>query len=219
MASPSTLDVLAQELGAVAGRIEREAKLRLDAALSDIARKDAERELRVDRLAHELRERLVGLKDGVAGERGDQGERGLQGDRGERGDPGQNGEAGQPGERGLPGERGADGLPGAAGERGLPGDRGEIGPPGAAGERGLPGEAGQRGECGPPGEPGPPGLAADLGFAPDDVCASVARAVRLLAESVDLQASVAPPDAAKKRKITFERDENNRIVGAEEEAA
>ena len=73
MPAPSYLDALAEELGAVAGRIEREAKLRIDAAVADLGRRDAERELRVERLEKELRDRLATIKDGERGEQGEPG--------------------------------------------------------------------------------------------------------------------------------------------------
>jgi hypothetical protein len=38
MPASSPIDVLAEELGAIAGRIERDSKLRIDAAPSELAR-------------------------------------------------------------------------------------------------------------------------------------------------------------------------------------
>lgn len=46
----SPLEVLSEELGRTAGRIEREARLRIDAAIADVKRIDAERELRLTTL-------------------------------------------------------------------------------------------------------------------------------------------------------------------------
>lgn len=67
MPAHSPIDILAEELGAVAGRIEREAQLRIDAAIADIARRDAERELRMVQLERRMDERLAALKDGAPG--------------------------------------------------------------------------------------------------------------------------------------------------------
>jgi hypothetical protein len=63
----SALERLADELGSVAGEIEREVKLRVDAALADIARREAERELRIVMLERRMEERLASLKDGDPG--------------------------------------------------------------------------------------------------------------------------------------------------------
>lgn len=67
----SPLDVLAQELGAVAGRVEREATLRIDAAISDLRRIDAERELRLARLERAIEDRLATVRDGLPGKDAD----------------------------------------------------------------------------------------------------------------------------------------------------
>lgn len=145
------LDVLAEELGVVAGRIERETSLRLTAAIAEIRQLDAERELRLVRLEQAMGDRLAAIKDGHDGEQGppgregeagppgERGEAGLQGERGLDGLPGERGERGDvgpPGERGEPGERGSDGAPGERGLDGAPGDRGIDGATGEKGERG-----------------------------------------------------------------------------------
>jgi hypothetical protein len=135
------LELLAGELGAVAGRIEREADLRVTAAVADLNRRIAEAELRIATLA-------AGIKDG------DRGEKGLDGERGETGPPG---ERGEPGERGLDGSPGGCGEKGEPGEPGAPGLQGEPGAPGERGLDGLPGPAGASGEKGLDGEPGPAG--------------------------------------------------------------
>ena len=105
----SPLEVVAEELGAIAARIERELKLALAAALAEI--REERSALRADRAEIELNlERLVAaklatLQDGPPGPQGERGERGL------------------PGEAviGPPGEPGPPGPPGAAGEPGVPG--------------------------------------------------------------------------------------------------
>jgi len=109
------LELLAGELGAVAGRIEREADLRVTAAVADLNRRIAEAELRIATLA-------IGIKDGERGERGEPGESIV----------------------GPPGEKGLDGLPGRDGES-IVGPVGPAGPPGESiigprGPAGVPGK-------------------------------------------------------------------------------
>jgi Collagen triple helix repeat (20 copies) len=121
MTMPETpLDLLARELGAITGRMEREDGLRFAALDADLRRQVAELSLRI----LEAEVRAAGVKDG---------------EKGERGEPGIPGESivGPQGERGEPGERGLDGLagpPGAPGEKGLDGTLGPSGPPGAPGK-------------------------------------------------------------------------------------
>ncbi len=62
----SPLEALADELGEVAGQIERDANLRLTAALADLGREAAERELRFAKLERMIEDRLASLKDGGA---------------------------------------------------------------------------------------------------------------------------------------------------------
>ena len=111
----TSLELLAGELGAVAGRIEREADLRVAAAVADLNRRIAEAELRIATLA-------ASIKDGERGDKGEPGEPGV---------PGLQGEPGEGGERGL---EGPAGLAGASGEKGLDGAPGPAGPPGAPGK-------------------------------------------------------------------------------------
>ena len=150
----SALEALAEQLGEVAGSIERDARLRIDAAIADLRRIDAERELRLVNLERAVADRLAAVRDGERGPAGPQGERGEKGDRGE---------AGPPGERGADGLNGADGPAGPQGERGEKGDRGEAGPQGERGADGLngadgpAGPQGERGEKGERGEAGPQG--------------------------------------------------------------
>jgi collagen triple helix repeat protein len=110
------LELLAGELGAVAGRIEREADLRVTAAVADLNRRIAEAELRIATL-------VVGIKDGEKGERGEPGIPGesIVGPQGERGEPGERGLDGLAGPAGAPGEKGLDGAPGPTGPPGAPG--------------------------------------------------------------------------------------------------
>jgi hypothetical protein len=117
----SALEALAEQLGEVAGSIERDARLRIDAAIADLRRIDAERELRLVNLERAVADRLAAVRDGERGPAGPQGERGEKGDRGE---------AGPQGERGADGLNGADGPAGPQGERGEKGERGEAGPQG-----------------------------------------------------------------------------------------
>ncbi len=147
----SPLEVLAEELGSVAGRIERESGLRISAALSDMQRVDAERELRLSRLEQAAQERIANVRDGrdgVPGEKGESGEAGLPGRDGEPGREGPAGRDGRNGETGPAGRDGKDGEPGA------PGKDGEPGKDGADGKDGEPGQPGRDGADGAPGTPG-----------------------------------------------------------------
>lgn len=156
MAGPSPLSALAEELGAVAGRIEREAGLRIGKALADVARviadlerRDAERETRFVRLEQEIRDRMASLRDGRDGAPGKDGRDGLDG---KDGAPGRDGADGAPGRDGAPGKDGApgrDGANGADGKDGAPGADGRDGKDGIDGRDGAPGE---RGPEGPPGK-------------------------------------------------------------------
>ena len=78
-------------------RVERELELKAAALVSDIERRDAERELRMVRMEQSLTERLRTLQDGRDGK---DGEKGLPGENGAVGPPGPPGEAiqGPPGE-------------------------------------------------------------------------------------------------------------------------
>lgn len=154
----SPLDALAEELGAVAARIERELRARFDAMLAELRAEAnavravaSEMELRAVRAerAHadlvaarvaEVRDGRDGV-DGKDGERGVAGRDGPQGPAGEpgvgyKGDRGDQGEAGETGPQGPPGpigERGIDGAPGES-NKGERGDPGQIGPAGAPGK-------------------------------------------------------------------------------------
>ena len=139
----------------------------LRAAIGD--RLDAERK-RMDEFEKSLHqlvvERLGQLRDGMAGDRGEQGPRGEPGEQGKRGNDGQQGPAGpsgKDGEQGPRGEPGEQGPEGKAGEQGPQGPAGVRGDPGAAGERGLDGALGPQGAVGAPGEPGPRGLDGERG--------------------------------------------------------
>jgi hypothetical protein len=118
------LEALAEELGAITGRMEREAGLRLAAIEADFKRQATEIELRM--LAAEVK--AAGIKDGEKGERGDPGEKGPDGATGPQG------ERGEHGERGDPGEKGANGLGGLRGPQGERGDQGADGPVGEPGK-------------------------------------------------------------------------------------
>src|SRR6516225_351002 len=152
--SSSPYDVLADELGKAVGRIEREilsrvtsigreTDLKLASLISDLERREAERELRLVKLELAINERVAALRDGRDGK---DGETGAIGPEGRRGDPGIAGEsiagpqgpAGAQGPAGLRGERGADGLT----VTGPIGPRGEVGPVGLTGEIGPEGPQG-----------------------------------------------------------------------------
>jgi hypothetical protein len=122
-------DVLAEELGAAVGQIEREMDLRWTALRAEVEAKIAGLEaayakatLDYGRTGIEFRDnmaaRLADVKDGEKGEKGDPGEsiQGPAGRDGEKGDPGESiqgppGEKGDPGDtiEGPPGRDGADG--------------------------------------------------------------------------------------------------------------
>jgi hypothetical protein len=174
-ATLSPFDLLAEELGAVAGRIEREANLRIATAIADLQRRDAERELRLERLERAITDRLAMVRDGIDGSVGPQGIQGIAGLDGEsivgpQGPPGGIGPIGPPGfgTIGPPGRDGIDGLPGKDGES-IMGPPGPVGPPGESiigpqGARGDPGES-IKGDKGDPGESiaGPRGEKGDSG--------------------------------------------------------
>ena len=166
----SPLDILAEELGATAARIERELKLTVSVALAEIRATVAEIELRTERVTTA---KLAEVKDGPPGPPGERGEVGPAGEA-VVGPPGEQGIPGSPGERGEAGpepyvgevcglyeaERGYRKFdlvtwhgsewrakqddPGA-----LPGDGWALS--GQAGSRGKPGERGERGIAGPAG--------------------------------------------------------------------
>lgn len=127
MPAPAPLEALADELGAVAGRIEREVALRIDAAIADLRRIDAERELRLTNLERAAADRIASVKDGKDGEPGPAGRDGVDGIDGSHGGPGHDGLNGAPGDPGKDGRDGKDGEPGAPGRDGLDGKDGRDG--------------------------------------------------------------------------------------------
>jgi hypothetical protein len=143
--------LLAAELGAVAGRVEREAAFRIAALAADIERRFAEKELQLERLQKLLEGAVAGritqwdqiINDKVASLRN-----------------GEDGVDGTNGEDGLDGKDGLQGLVGPAGEQGLQGvsgEKGETGATGATGKDGVDGTRGERGEQGQRGNDGAPG--------------------------------------------------------------
>jgi hypothetical protein len=148
MTATSPFELLAAELGAVAGRVEREAAFRIAALAADIERRFAEKELQLERLQKLLEGAVAGrivqwdqiITDKVAS---------LQ-----------NGKDGRDGKDGVDGKDGLQGLAGVAGEQGLqglPGAQGETGAVGATGKDGVDGTRGERGERGEQGAQGQPG--------------------------------------------------------------
>jgi hypothetical protein len=136
--SPVDLDLIVEELAAVAGQAERERDLLLARKLAEFGQREAEHELRLLKLETELRNRLATLRDGEKGNPGEKGEQGEKGEtvKGEKGDTGAPGEKGETGERGETGEQGAPGTDGAAGRDGANGANGNDGAPGANGNDG-----------------------------------------------------------------------------------
>lgn len=171
MPAQSPFDVLAEELGAVAGRVERESMLRIEAAVSDARRIDAERELRFSGLERRVEEVIARVKNGDPGR---DGANGADGRDGAAGADGRDGVAGLDGKDGAPGR---DGLDGADGKDGSDGQRGEAGTPGADGKDGEPGRDGMNGADGQQGERGLPGERGESGPGPtsDEIDAAVAR--------------------------------------------
>lgn len=100
MPATSPFEILADELGAVAGRIERESSLRVAAVVSDLERRDAERELRLVKIEQGVAERLAALRDGKDGKDGEPGPAGRDGADGEPGEGGEKGERGDCGDAG-----------------------------------------------------------------------------------------------------------------------
>jgi hypothetical protein len=99
MPARAPLDLLAEELGEFAGRIERELTLKFavkEAALAAreaaLETREAEREMRLVKMEQAVAERLATLRDGEPGPTGPPGEKG---DRGEDGAPGRDGVDGQ----------------------------------------------------------------------------------------------------------------------------
>lgn len=77
---PATpFDILAEELGAVAGRVERETALRIEALVADMRRIDAERELRYSQLERRVEDAIGRVKDGAPGLNGEVGQPGPAG--------------------------------------------------------------------------------------------------------------------------------------------
>lgn len=150
----SPLDALAEELGAVAGQIEREASLKIAAAIAELQRGEAERELRFSKLERLIENRLASVKDGIDGKDGRDGSEGTAGINGLNGPTGERGEPGLQGETGTAGPQGEPGIAGERGEQGLVGEPGPKGDVGSAGERGEKGEKGDQGEIGVQGERG-----------------------------------------------------------------
>jgi len=178
MPDNSPFELLAAELGAVAGRVERESSLRINALVADIDRRFAERELQIERLQKSMERminanvdewdraiaaRIAAVRDGKDGVDGKDGQNGKDGSEGLQGPPG------LPGEVGLQGLQGDAGPRGEMGERGEKGDHGEIGPQGLQGERGEKGEQGEKGEKGEAGSQGPQGEIGEKGEAGESI--------------------------------------------------
>lgn len=166
MSTPTPLEALADELGFVAARIEREMRLSIAVLTAEIRAELSE--LRAARAAEELRAviRLGELRDGSPGPVGAIGPEGSPGAQGPAGDPGPEGPPGSPGEPGPEGPPGPAGEPGAEGQAGPPGSHGPPGaegPPGPQGDAGLAGNAGEPGLPGGAGAPGPQGTDGDPG--------------------------------------------------------
>lgn len=172
----SPADLLAEELGIVAARLERdvdrkkhEIELQVEAAILRIEKQNSECELRLMSMLRMLTEKIAEIRDGKDGDVGPVGPPG-ESIIGPPGPPGPAGEAaiGIQGEIGPPGKDGKDADPSLImrmiaeaiaklppPERGPPGPPGEsvIGPKGDKGDPGI-GIKGEIGDRGPPGKDG-----------------------------------------------------------------
>lgn len=181
--SRSPLEALADELGAIAARIEREVRLQVAAALAEIRQelsavraRAAEMELRATNAERTLIDtvtaKLATVRNGDPGPAGES----IRGDKGDAGAAGRDGVDGKDADHALIAEMVAAEVarlppadPGKSVDptdvermiseavaKLLPAERGEPGPSGPKGEKGDAGEpiAGPQGERG---EPGPPG--------------------------------------------------------------
>jgi hypothetical protein len=182
----SLFNVLADELGAVAGRIEREAQLKVGLALAEVGKVIAELRAENAEFRSLAREALVQYRSEVAdlvakvdarlsivrdGKNGIDGKAGTIGPAGPPGESivGPKGDQGEPGiglkgDKGDQGEVGKEGAPGLS-IKGDPGEKGEVGKSGAKGD---PGERGEKGESiigplGLTGERGPQGEQGERG--------------------------------------------------------
>lgn len=172
--SNTPLDMLAAELGAISGRIERETRLRIDAWIADVRAAEAERELRFERWERDAEtrlaavekrfgDRLAELKDGIDGKDGADGKDGIDGKDGRDGIDGKDGADGRDG---ADGKDGRDGLDVSDITLTQDGDIVEMSfqvgevrsvfefsvPAGPAGEDGKDGEKGERGDPGADGK-------------------------------------------------------------------
>jgi hypothetical protein len=183
MQKQSPLEALSAELGAVAGRIERETGLRVATIIAELKQQDSERELRFSRLEKQIADRLAELKDGRDGtsvtledvapiletaitravEAMPKPKDGADGKDGRNGTDGKSvtveelqpliDEAASRAVSALPAPR--DGVDGKDGQDGAPG---KDGVDGTAGKDGAPGRDGIDGKDGAPGKDGADGL-------------------------------------------------------------
>jgi hypothetical protein len=169
MTATSPFELLAQELGAVAGRIEREAAYRIAALISDMKQQFSERELQIERLQKTLEAAIAGrivlwdqmitdkvnsLHDGKDGANGQDGKDGIEGKQGPQGECGVEGPAGPQGLCGMQGDKGESGATGPAGKDGMDGKDGANGLDGKDGANGLDGKDGANGLNGKDGSDG-----------------------------------------------------------------
>jgi hypothetical protein len=172
----SPFELLAQELGAVAGRIEREAAYRIAALIADVKQQFAESELRIERMQKALEGAVAGRivlwdqmitdkvnslhdgEDGIDGQDGKDGINGEEGKPGPQGEAGPSGPAGAQGLQGLPGDKGESGEAGQSGKDGIDGKDGTNGLNGKDGIDGANGRDGTDGEIGPQGFKGEDGV-------------------------------------------------------------
>lgn len=167
------------------------------------------RDADMERLQKEIEERIAAIpipKDGKDGLNGRDGADGRDGERGLDGAPGVNGRDGvdglngRDGADGRDGEKGLDGAPGSDGRDGVDGVNGRDGENGKDGRDGIdgaPGRDGENGKDGKDGRDGTDGIDGTLDLAvPDDVAENVAKAIRMLSETVPIESASFPAESA-----------------------
>lgn len=80
---PEPLEILAEEIGAVAGRLEREVRQLVALELEKLGRSVAEARLQLREIESAVEKKLAQLKNGEDGKPGERGERGEQGPAGQ----------------------------------------------------------------------------------------------------------------------------------------
>src|SRR6516164_9933470 len=103
----SPADLLAEELGIVAARLERdvdrkkhEIELQVEAAILKMEKQNSECEMRLLAMLRMLTEKISSIRDGIDGKDGQEGKEGKEGKQGAQGPQGEPGQAGPAGPQG-----------------------------------------------------------------------------------------------------------------------